>query len=142
MAKKDGRPKDLHYFNIGPWPGYVGFTTCEKAFAKEMKRLRIPGTVDYLPTSHANAATHFLEKNGKTIAIIVMPKFNARVASREMYVALLAHEAMHVIQQMQEDLARGKTLGSEAEAYLIQQIVQECLQIAWASNKVIRREPA
>lgn len=140
--KKDGPPKNMHYFNIGPWPGYVGFTTSQKAFAKEMKRLAIEQEVAFSAHERANATTHFFEKNGKTIAIIAMPSFDEGAHSREQYAALVAHEAMHVIQAMQDELAAGKTLGSEAEAYLIQQIVQESLQIAWNTGMITRREPA
>lgn len=140
--KKDGPPKGMHYFNIGPWPGYVGFTTSQKAFAKEMKRLKVGDDIPFVATAQANATTHFLHHHGKTTAIICMPAFDDGAHSREQYAALVAHEAMHIIQQMQEDLARGKTLGSEAEAYLIQQIVQECLQIAWKTGMITRRKPA
>lgn len=58
-----------------------------------------------------------------------------REISKEQYAALIAHEAVHALQFMQENLARSKSLGQEADAYLVQQIVQECLQIAWKTGK-------
>jgi hypothetical protein len=49
--------------NTGPWPWYIGFTTEEEAFQREMKRLRVkdagPGV-----KAGSNAATHHLV-NGK-----------------------------------------------------------------------------
>lgn len=55
--------------------------------------------------------------------------------------ALVAHEAMHVVQEMRKELARGESLGDEAEAYLIQQIVQEAGQFIFCTNKARRTEP-
>ncbi len=132
--------KELRYFNLGPWPVYCGFTTCEKAFQKEMKRLKV-NDINFLGSEHSNATTHILNNKGTFCFIITCQPFNARRQSKEQYAALIAHEAVHVIQEMQQELARGKSLGVEAEAYLVQQIVQECLQSAWQSTKVRCTEP-
>jgi ribosomal protein L30E len=127
----------VHYLNTGPWPWYVGFTIEEAAFQREMKRLRVkdagPGV-----KSGSNAATHHLVNGSTNMAIIVMnpPK---RHVSKEQYASLLAHEAVHVVQNMREKLG---DLGSEAEAYLVQQIVQEGLAIAWKTGLRTRKEPA
>lgn len=138
----DRPPKGIHYFNLGPWPVFCGFTTSEKAFQKEMKRLNIED-VNFLGSTRANATTHsFTGKDRALSFLITCRPYQARKVTKEQYAALIAHEAVHVIQVMSEELARGKPLGSEAEAYLVQQIVQESLQIAWQSNKVRRVEPA
>lgn len=139
--KRDRPPKGIRYFNLGPWPFYVGFTTSEKAFAKEMQRLGVSG-VDFLGHARANMTTHIFENRSTVTCIITSHPFNARQHSREQYAALIAHEAVHVVQEMSKELARGESLGSEAEAYLVQQIVQESLQDAWASSKVRATEPA
>lgn len=136
---KSTRPR-VKYFNLGAWPVFVGFTTCEKAFAAEMRRLGIDN-VSFFGRSSANATTHILEKHGTLCFVITAEPFKSHKISCEAYAALIAHEAMHVIQEMQQVLACGKSLGDEAEAYLIQQIVQECLQVAWGSFKVRRTEP-
>lgn len=143
MTRKSAdRPhKDLHYFNLGPWPFYVGFTTSEAAFAAEMKRLKIGQEVAYLGRERANATTHFFNGTDMVCAIIAAPAFNARKHSREQYAALVAHETAHVVQEMRNELNNGEHLGNEAEAYLAQQIVQECLQIAWNSGKRRSTEP-
>lgn len=135
--------KGLHYFNTGPWPVYIGFTTSPKSFAVEMKRLSIKDDIPFVATEHAHASTHYFRSPGGTLTcIITMPDFNKKKRSREQYAALIAHEAMHVIQEMQDELAQGKRLGSEAEAYLIQQIVQECLQVAWKTGNTRQMEPS
>lgn len=136
----DAPPEGIRYFNMGPWPVFVGFTTSEEAFAKEMERLKIEG-VNFLARERAHATVHILERSGSLTFIIAMAPFNPRRVTREMYAALVAHEAVHIIQEMQNELAKGESLGKEAEAYLVQQIVQESLQDAWASNKCRATEP-
>lgn len=133
-------PKGIHYLNLGPWPCYVGITTCEKAFATEMKRLKI-SDVNFFGRTTAGATTHIFNNANTICCIITIIPFNARKQSREQYFAMVAHEAMHVIQEMRKELAQGESLGDEAEAYLIQQIVQEAGQFIFRTNKVRRTEP-
>lgn len=106
-----------------------------------MKRLGI-GKQEFFGSDHANATTHHMTKNGASIWLITIRPFNRRERTREQFAGLIAHEAMHVIQGMQREYANGETLGCEAEAYLMQQIVQECLQDAWASNMERRTVPS
>lgn len=129
------RPK-VHYLNTGPWPYYIGFTVEPEAFEREMKRLGRKG-VEFFASTHANASTHFLVNEGTALAIVTMAK-PSRHHSKEQYAALLAHEASHIVFAMRERLG---DLGFEAEAYLVQQIVQEGLQIAWATGRSLRKEP-
>lgn len=136
---RDKPPKGIRYFNTGPWPVFIGFTSSEKAFKAECKRLDV-GKVDFLGSQHANATTHVFTSGGSICFIITIQPPNRR-ATREMVAGLIAHEAMHVIQEMQKSLAQGRSLGDEAEAYLVQQIVQECLQDLWCSRMVRRTEP-
>jgi hypothetical protein len=130
--------KHVHYLNLGPWPGYVGFTINKDAFEREMKRLKVKEPVDWISKNGSNAATHFFNNHGSNLAIICIEPFRRHSVSKEQYAAMLAHEATHVVQQMRTDLG---DLGSEAEAYLVQQIVQESLQIAWKTGRVTRRKP-
>jgi hypothetical protein len=130
--------KGIHYLNLGPWPGYVGFTVSTEAFEREMRRLKVKGAGPAISNSHSNATTHFLNSNGSSLALIVMEPPSRKI-SKEQYAALLAHEATHVVQEMRDNLG---DLGREAEAYLVQQIVQEGLQNAWNTGRVTRRRPA
>jgi len=115
----------ITYFNMGPWPIYVGFTQSKKAFAKEMKRLGIAGN-PFIANDHSTATMHTLESasdHGLT-CIIAMRKMKA---SPEQVAALIAHEAVHIAQRLWANIGETKP-GWEAEAYLVQMIVQCCLQ--------------
>jgi hypothetical protein len=127
----------IHYLNLGPWPGFVGFTMSDDAFQREMRRLKIANPGSSMANERSNATTHFLSNHGTSLAIICMEPMS-RKRSKEQYAALLAHEATHVVQQMRDDLGE---LGREAEAYLVQQIVQVCLEIAWKTGRTTRRKP-
>lgn len=138
MAKKD-KPC-IAYLNMGPWPVYVGFTTSEDDFQREMKRLGVEGSIDFLGHGRAHATTHTLENAG-SLCIVIAMEAPTRKRSREQYAALLAHEAVHVVQGLRDELSRSEPLGHEAEAYLVQQIVQECLQMAWDTPRKRRTAP-
>jgi hypothetical protein len=127
--------------NAGPWPVFIGVATDPKAFQRELDRLGVTQEVSFLGRATADATTHHLiSPGGQQVHIITIGKTKGR--TREQVAGLVAHEAMHVIQNMQDDLARGERLGMEAEAYLMQMIVQECLQMVWSSRFSRRSEPA
>ena len=130
----------IEYFNMGPWPFYCGFTTSKKKFKAEMARLGIDPAPDFVTTDHANATTHFLERRSCLTAIIAMPKPKGDKHSPEQIAGLLAHEATHVAQELWRSIGE-KRPGDEAEAYLVQHIVQCCLQIAYNTNRVRQTEP-
>ncbi len=125
------------YFNMGPYPMYLGFTSSPKAFAEEMKRLNITD-IRFLASDHANATTHFLEQDGTLCIIITLQKHKDRTP--EQIASLISHEAMHVVQKMWHQYGE-KQPGREAEAYLIQYIVQSCLQIACKTGRTRKTEP-
>lgn len=122
----------IRYCNMGPWPGYVGFTTSAKAFQRELKRLAVPEKVAFMGSPRANATTHFFEKDGSTTAIITIGK--PKSVSFEQYAAMIAHEAVHVVQMLWRDIGE-KEPGDEAEAYAVQHIVQFCLQEAYKTGR-------
>lgn len=137
---KDRPAKGVHYLNMGPWPGFIGLVFDDKAFQAEMKRLDIPREVKMLGHSRAGATLHeFVSPKGDCVWLLALGPTKGR--TKEQIAGLVAHEAMHIIQFMQAELAGGKSLGAEAEAYLMQMIVQEALQILWKSNKVRREVP-
>lgn len=127
----------IRYIDMGCWPYHVAFTPDPAEFDREMRRLKIK---DQRALNHrADATTHFLVHDGHSpIAIIVLPYPKSRVF-KEQYAAMLAHEAVHVIQDMRDQLGE---LGCEAEAYIAQQIVQEGLQQAWKTGRSKRVRPA
>jgi hypothetical protein len=136
----DRPAKGMKYLQMGPWPGFIGLCFDERVFRNEMKRLKVKEPGNFLGSKLANATLHHLVSNsGQVVYLLTLGSTKGR--TKEQVAGLVAHEAMHVIQQMQEDIAGGKSLGHEAEAYLVQMIVQEALQSLWKSNKVRRTEP-
>lgn len=129
----------IEYFNMGPWPIYVGFTTSRKAFRKEMKRLNVVPAPDFIANDHSHATAHyFTAPNGGLTCIITMEKPGKRPI--EQIAGLIAHEAVHVAQQLWENIGEAKP-GDEAEAYLVQMITQCCLQTAFATGRQRRSTP-
>ena len=89
----------IAYYGMGAWPLYVGFTMSPKAFKKEMKRLAVEEIPPFLGSTHANATTHFLERNGALTCIVAMQK-QGKDRPFEQIAGLLAHEAGHVAQEL------------------------------------------
>lgn len=129
---------EIAYFPMGQWPAYVGFTMSPKAFRREMKRLKVDGPPAFLLRATADATTHFLEKNGVMTFIVAMRKSGKRAP--EQVAGVISHEAMHIIQWLWAELGEREP-GKESEAYLMQHIVQCCLQEAWATGRERRVTP-
>lgn len=140
---KLSRPIRPHvaYFHMGPWPVFVGFTTSETDFNREVRRLGIEADPPprFTGSQHGNACTHVWENDGKLLLLLTMQVERSR--PREQAAALIAHEATHVVHEMREWLNQGNPLGAEAEAYLVQYVTQECLQLAWDTGRSLRTVP-
>jgi len=128
----------IAYYGMGQWPIYVGFTQSPKAFRKEMKRLAISNPPEFLGSTHANATTHVLERNGTLTCIITFGKTKGRPV--EQIAGLIAHEAVHVAQELWAAIGEHKP-GAEAEAYLVQMITQCCLQDALDTGRERKEYP-
>lgn len=140
------RKKDLpfiDYINLGPWPGFVGFTTSAESFAKELARICPDADVPFLASGRAGASTHtFDDETCMTQIVTICPQGDH---SNEAYAAMIAHEAMHVVQHMRQEYCAShhkEGLGIEAEAYLCQYLVQEMLAIAWQTGRIKSRQPS
>lgn len=129
----------IDYFNLGPWPIFVGFTMSPEAFAKEMERIGLQDAPTFISNSHSHATTHLFDNDDAlTLAIITLSGIKGR--SKEQVAGLIAHEAVHVGQYLWERIGEREP-GREAEAYLVQQITQECLQIIWNTGRTRSIEP-
>lgn len=140
---KDDKPH-IKYFNMGPWPVYVGATAKPKAFKREMARLCPGRNIDFVGSGHANATTHLLTLDGAMTAIVAIQSHGKH--SKEAYAALIAHEVMHVVQYMREHLISSNSactegLGIEAEAYIMQYLVQEIISVACDTGRRKRERP-
>lgn len=124
VRKKKKQTDKVSYLDMGQWPVYVGFTTSESAFKKELKRLGA-GNTEFVKDDFADASTHFLHSDkGNHAAIIALKEKNDWVLDQ--VAALVAHEATHVAQWVFDCIGEDKA-GKETEAYLIQYVTQHCL---------------
>jgi len=113
----------VHYFHMGAYPVYLGFCTDPAAFAKEVKRLKVDADTPFLVRASAKATLHAFERKGELNFIVCM---DPKGITQEQIAALLAHEAVHAAQMLWEHIGETRP-GEEAEAYLVQYIVQRCL---------------
>lgn len=137
-SKKSADEPCIAYFGMGPWPIYVGFTDSPKAFRKEMKRLKVANPPEFILNSHSNATAHTLEFEGSLTTIITMEPAKGKPV--EQVAALIAHEAVHVAQQLWEHIGEDRP-GREAEAYLVQMVTQCCLEVALATGRERKEQP-
>lgn len=112
---------------MGPWPTQVGLCTDPADWLRFLKR---HGLDPAMPMLTGNATTHdiYNEKTYDQMVIIAIGKYKSH--RREVVAGLIAHEALHVVEFMRH-LQNGETLGSEAEAYLVQHITLHCLDKLW-----------
>ena len=113
-------------------PYCYGLCRSEKAFHRELKRMSVP-RADWPAfigngggsNSYYDATTHFFENKTSGLAAIVCIG-NTRKGTTAVVHALLAHEAVHIWQEIKKHL--GETNPShEFEAYAIQQITQNLI---------------
>lgn len=143
MGRKKDKPH-IKYFNMGPWPVYIGFTMNEEDFAKEMARLCPGQDVAFLGTDQAGATCHILTNAGTLTAIITIHE-PSKAIQPELYASMIAHEVVHALQATRDHLVNSdhgsEGMGTEGEAYFVQYLVQGMLQIAWDTGRTNRTEP-
>lgn len=99
---------------------FVTLCLSQEEFTKELKRLGINYHVDFLPTSHANAAAQFLDSpDGKRCAIVCLGDTSG--VEPIQVAGMLVHEAVHIFDEFCETIGE-KTPSSEFMAYSIQSI--------------------
>lgn len=137
MAKASDDKAHIEYINMGPWPYYVGITADEDAFTREVGRL-CPGVDIPFIGEYANATAHYFSRAGElqTVIVAMEPRGKRTLAC---YAGLIAHEVMHIVQDMRERLVSASSgaregLGIEAEAYIMQYLTQEMLAITTGST--------
>lgn len=118
--------KRVAFFDMGFFPGRFGFTNDPDAFAREMKRRKVTST--FMKNSFAAATTHTFDiyRDGQLsdeLYIVTLCPRQASKVSRAQVHALLAHEAVHVWQNVRERIGE-KSPGRETEAYAVQHITQ------------------
>lgn len=115
--------REILWIDAGPYPFNIGFTMSSKALRAEFKRLGDPISKDDVLRAGASAVVWKTEPatSLKTTAICYLPKPPEGITDVQI-AALLAHEALHIVQYIWERI--GETVRREAEAYLLQHIFQ------------------
>jgi hypothetical protein len=130
----------MHWLDTGQWPCYIGFTTSEQAYNRCMKRMSVSDPSPWIAHARAGATMHTLT-NDTSLTLIICISPPSRKHSKEQYAALIAHEALHVVQQMEREYYPSGRFDDESAAYLLQHIVQHCLQHAWATGRTRKTAP-
>lgn len=129
----------IKYFDMMPFPVFVGFCDDPVSFEQELKRIGLDDPTPFLPHERAGAATHSFYTDRLNIVVCMDGKNRRR--DKTMIAAIIAHEAVHVMQRIKEELSPHDALGIETEAYLVQYVTQSCLIEFWRTGKVITVEP-
>lgn len=108
---------------MGMFPVKCGYAKNAKVYAKEMKRLGVKRPSAYVREGKA-AEVKYFESNGATLIILCINKRKNR--SEKQFLALLAHETVHVWQECKEVMGV-KENDREVEAHAIQWIYQQFL---------------
>lgn len=132
--------KGICWIHTGPFPYYIGVCCHEPSFRRKMENLGIEPP-EFI-AENSNAMTHYgrSDKDNAFAIITVHPPIKAGV-SPECYAALIAHEAVHVVQHMRETLSPCHDFGAEPEAYLVQMIVSEALNFLNETNMTNTHSP-
>lgn len=123
--------KKFHWLINGVFPCNIGFTRSRKQFYKAVK------------TYASNPEEYEFGDDAARLTIIAKPKdnyfrtfiitVNWEGESKATMAALIAHEATHLCQYLWEQIGEHEP-GHEAEAYLVQSIVQQILEIEWGEK--------
>ena len=118
--------KALHWFEVGPMPGYVGIVFTKRAFFNVLKKLEVEDAVkeQWVGDGSAGANCLLLRKdNGDIVSLVSLDPADYEGRSSAQVAAILAHEAVHVWQYMRDEMKEHKP-GAETEAWVIQYYTQ------------------
>lgn len=110
----------------------VPFSYClvitEKAFERELRRLKIPPKLwpNYVNSSHANATVHFFQSTRNNDECCIVTLKNWKKHSKTAVLGLLVHEAVHIWQETRDRMGEHRP-SVEFEAYAIQRIAQNLM---------------
>jgi hypothetical protein len=114
----------MKYFPTGPLPFYFAMATSKRQFEKGCEKLGISPAPDFL-CNGAGATMHSFCNtfNNGLVCVVCIDKKSTKEYSDIQIHALLAHEAVHVWQQVKENMGEDAP-GHEIEAYTIQWMMQ------------------
>ncbi len=103
---------------------YLMLCTTEAQYLKAAKSMGVVNPLAFMGVN-ANASVHTFVKAGKTACIVCM-KIDRKRTFNEI-ASMLAHEAVHVSQDLFADIGEDKP-GREIEAYAVQNILFQLLE--------------
>lgn len=108
-------------------PCYLMLCKTEKEFKKALNHLKVKqkDRPEYVLTAHSAATVHFFRRKNKLTALVCIKDYEKRTPSE--VVGLLIHEAVHVWQEIKENIGEHKP-SPEFEAYSIQSISQNLIE--------------
>lgn len=133
--------KDIEYIdrpNSFPSP-YIGICISEKAFKKELKRLKVPDDVPWIKTPQADATLHWLVKEGRLTGIVCLRV--RKGIEHNQIVSLLVHESVHIWQEIRTSIGELNP-SAEFEAYTIQHFSQKLIYAYDSLTKKRKRRKA
>ena len=100
----------------------------EKAFKRELRRLKVPpkSWPNYTNSSHANATVHFFEKTGGADEFCIVTLRDWKRHTKTAILGVLVHEAVHIWQETRDRMGEHRP-SVEFEAYAIQRISQNLM---------------
>lgn len=119
------KPDQVIYPSLGPIPGYFGYTFCPKAFAVEVKRLKLSHEVPFTNKGASGTTHHFTDPRGNFISIVCINIDKNR--NLEAHYGLLVHECMHVWQDIMERM-NCRVIQGEVPAYIMQHMCQAAFE--------------
>lgn len=112
---------------------HMALCRSEKEYLREIKRLKISGTVPvWLPPEAAACVIPFTKtsKDGAESLICMVCVGNLKGYSIPQIASILTHEAVHVWQHQEEQMSE-RNSSREFEAYCIQSIAQKLMEAYW-----------
>lgn len=101
----------------------VHFCSSNKEFRRVLKKLDVTDYTELWVTGGAGATTHHFRRGGWRHEVICMGSYRHKLSAR----ALLAHECMHAVQGIRDQL-NGGPLSDETECWLLQSIFQNGME--------------
>lgn len=113
------------WFTPGPYHVQSVFAPNKKAWKKLMKRLGV--TDEAYPTADARVTTFYETPDG-TVCVLTVGDHLEDDRNKLAVATLIAHEVQHIWQRIKKDM-REKKPGKEYEAYTVQWLLREALEL-------------
>lgn len=119
--------EDAAYLDMGWAPITVGLITSEKAWRREMKRMKTHGAGEFIPSEFHAACHEFENDDGHIVAIVAIDAAGLIDLDPNQVIGTLVHECTHVWQILRDSIGEHRP-SHEFEAYQLEWIVKNLLE--------------